>query len=101
MIKIGLRPNLKYLIQLLVYTFVRNLITEYLIGRLLKFGDRLIYLPLMFMGEFSFGLITYLHNKKYLNHNNKVNEINKATTIELINNESNYNIKIFHLLLYY
>ena len=46
MIKIGLRPNLKYLIQLLVYTFVRNLITEYLIGRLLKFGDRLIYLPL-------------------------------------------------------
>jgi hypothetical protein len=90
MIKIGLRPNLKYLIQLLVYTFVRNLITEYLIGRLLKFGVRLIYLPLMFMGEFSFGLITYLSNKKYLNHNNKVNEINKATTIELISNESNY-----------
>ena len=85
MIKIGLRPNLKYLIQLLVYTFVRNLITEYLIGRLLKFGVRLIYLS----------------NKKYLNHNNKVNEINKATTIELISNEFNYNIKIFHLLLYY
>ena len=89
MIKISLRPNLKYLVQLIVYSFSRN-ISEIIMGRLLNFKIDLIYLPLMFLGEFLFGLIFYLCQKKYL-HKISRDEKTKLSSIELIYDEITYN----------
>ena len=89
MIKISLRPNLKYLVQLIVYSFLRN-ISEIIMGRLLNFKIDLIYLPLMFLGEFLFGLIFYLCQKKYL-HKISRDEKTKLSSIELIYDEITYN----------
>jgi hypothetical protein len=59
-------------------------------GRLLNFKIDLIYLPLMFLGEFLFGLIFYLCQKKYL-HKISKDEKTKLSSIELIYDEITYN----------
>ena len=63
MIKLAARPNLKYPLQLLLYNELRN-IEAILVYSLLKFGDSLVFTPLMFLGEFLSGLIIYLFISK-------------------------------------
>jgi len=68
MIKAAIRPNLKYPLQLLLYNELRNIETI-LVYKLLKFGDSLVFTPLMFLGEFLSGLIIYLYQNKILKKN--------------------------------
>ena len=60
MIKFSLRPNLRYPIQLIIWSFIRTIERE-LIGQFYSYKINLVYLPLMFFGEFIFGGIIYLY----------------------------------------
>ena len=87
MIKAAIRPNLKYLLQLFLYSELRNF-ESMLVFRFLKFEDSLVYTSLMFLGEFLFGLIIYLYQKKFIKKslfNNK--GPNKYMNIKLIKTE--------------
>ena len=67
MIKFALRNNLKYPLELLIFSFLRDL-DNILIDYFFNF-DSLIYMSLMFLGEFFFGLIIYLYQTSFLNKN--------------------------------
>ena len=62
MIKIQLRPNLKYPLQLLISSVMRDA-DNLLINILLDNSVSLIYTPLMFISEFFSGLIILLYQK--------------------------------------
>ena len=64
MIKIALRQNLKYPLQLLIWSVLRD-IEGSLFNYYLKISDLLIKLPLMFFGEFLAGLIIYQYQKQF------------------------------------
>ena len=64
LIKFALRPNLKYPFQLIIWHLLRKLETI-LISYLFNFGDSLVYIPLMFIGEFLSGLIFYNYQNKF------------------------------------
>lgn len=64
LIKFALRPNLKYPFQLIIWHLLRKLETM-LISYLFNFGDSLVYIPLMFIGEFLSGLIFYNYQNKF------------------------------------
>ena len=84
MIKFGVRPNLRYPIQLLIWSFIRNVENE-IIGKSFNIRSGLIYMSLMFLGEFLFGLILVLYKRIYINKRKK--EITKAFGIKLIVNQ--------------
>ena len=63
-IKFALRPNLKYPFQLIIWHLLRKIETM-LISYLFNFGDSLVYIPLMFIGEFVSGLIFYSYQNKF------------------------------------
>ena len=84
MIKFGVRPNLRYPIQLVIWSFIRNVENE-IIGKSFNIRSGLIYMPLMFLGEFLFGLILVLYKRIYINKRKK--EITKVFGIKLIVNQ--------------
>ena len=84
MIKFALRPNLKYPLQLIIWSFIRDIERD-LIGKFFSYKINLIYLPLMFLGEFLFGLTFYLYQQKYLKNNRNKNK-SYFLGIELIDN---------------
>ena len=86
MMKFALRNNLKYPLELLIFSFLRDL-DNILIDYFFNF-DSLIYMSLMFLGEFFFGLIIYFHQKHFLNKN-KGPKVNTYKSIILIRNEEN------------
>ena len=81
MIKFALRPNLIYPLLLIIWSFSRNL-ERVLINEVFKFKGVLIYISLMFIGEFLSGLILYLYQKRYLY--NKAIKPSKFMAITLI-----------------
>ena len=88
MIRFALRPNSKYPLQLLLYNELRN-IESILLNKLLKFGDSLVFTPLMFLGEFFFGLIIFLYQKKFIKKNIfKEEGPDKYMNLELIKTEN-------------
>ena len=90
-IKCALRPNMKYLVHLIIWYFVRDIIED-LTRIFLGFKFDLIYTVLQFSGEFIFGLIFYLYQKKhYLKRNNDNNAYFMG--IELITNNISFKIK--------
>ena len=84
MIKFAFRPNLKYPLQLIIWSFIRDIERD-IIGKYFS-NINLIYLPLMFLGEFLFGLTFYLYQQKYLKNNRNKNKVN-FFGIELIDNK--------------
>ena len=86
MMKFALRNNLKYPLELLIFSFLRDL-DNILIDYFFNF-DSLIYMSLMFLGEFFFGLIIYFHQKHFLNKN-KGPKVNTYKSIILIRNKEN------------
>jgi hypothetical protein len=84
--KFALRNNLKYPLELLIFSFLRDL-DNILIDYFFNF-DSLIYMSLMFLGEFFFGLIIYFHQKHFLNKN-KGPKVNTYKSIILISNQEN------------
>ena len=88
MIRFAVRPNLKYPLQLLIYNELRN-IESILLNKLLKFSDSLVFTPLMFLGEFFFGLIILFYQKKIVMKNIfKQEGPDKYMNIELIKTEN-------------
>ena len=69
MIKFTTRPNMKYLVNLIIWSFVRDIILD-VITYLFHFSVTIIYLILSFLGEFIFGGITYLYQKRYKKRKN-------------------------------
>ena len=88
MIKFAIRPNLKYPLQLLIYNELRDIESK-LVSKLLEFSNSLIFTALMFLGEFSFGLIIFLYQKKFVKKNIfKEKAPDKYMNIELIKTEN-------------
>ena len=85
--KFALRRNLIYPFQLLIFNVLRDTEST-LISTFFNFSNPLIYTPLMFLGEFSAGIIIYLYHKKFLSNNNKQKESPKSHNIKLIQNQS-------------
>ena len=86
MMKFALRNNLKYPLELLIFSFLRDL-DNILIDYFFNF-DSLIYMSLMFLGEFFFGLIIYLYQTHFLNKNKGL-KLNTYKSIILIRNKEN------------
>ena len=86
MMKFALRNNLKYPLELLIFSFLRHL-DNILIDYFFNF-DSLIYMSLMFLGEFFFGLIIYLYQTHFLNKNKGL-KVNTYKSIILIRNKEN------------
>ena len=86
MMKFALRNNLKYPLELLIFSFLRDL-DNILIDYFFNF-DSLIYMSLMFLGEFFFGLIIYLYQAHFLNKNKGL-KVNTYKSIILIRNKEN------------
>ena len=80
MIKIGLRQNLKYPLQLLLWNIIRDIEAD-LIFVFFNFNS-LIYTPIMFLGELFAGLIIYLYQKQFL-AKDKIKELSKFASIQL------------------
>ena len=81
--KFALRKNLIYPFQLIIWHFLRTVETK-IIGYLFNFSDSLVYTPLMFISEFTAGLIIYLYQKNFLK---KEEGSVKFFSIELIQNK--------------
>ena len=103
MMKVAVRPNLKYPLQLLLYNELRN-IESILVNKLLKFSNSLVFTPLMFLGEFLSGLIIYFYQKKFVKKNIfKDASPDKYMNLELIKTEQHLKklIVFKKLFLYY
>ena len=88
-IKFALRRNLIYLMQYIIWSFLRVILTM-LIKHIFEFGESLIYSPLIFIGETVGGLIIYLYQRKFKKKKGKEKE-ERSMSIELIKNEVDYN----------
>ena len=66
-IKLAWRHNLIYPIQLLLWTILRK-INTFVLDKQFNFSKSVIFTLLMFLGEFFFGLILYLYQKRFLKH---------------------------------
>ena len=84
MIKFALRNNLKYPLELLIFNVIRDTESQ-LIDYFFNF-DSLIYMSLMFLGEFFFGLKIYLYQTSFLNKNKGRKSI-RYKSITLITNK--------------
>ena len=102
-IKCASRPNMKYLVHLIIWSFIRDILKD-IMRVLLDFNVDLIYPLLMFFGEFIFGLIIYLYQKKYFFNKND-NTTSRFMGIELISNYNSLKLrdnkyKIFSLIFF-
>ena len=68
MIKIALRPNLIYPVNLIVWMFLRQLLII-LITDNFNFSNSLMYTILMFLGELLAGITLFFYQKKHLKKN--------------------------------
>ena len=85
MIKFTTRPNMKYLVNLIIWSYVRDIILD-VTTYLFHFSVTIIYLILSFLGEFIFGGITYLYQKRYKKRKN-LTKNDTFLTIHLIIND--------------
>ena len=65
MLKISLRPNLKYPINLIIWNFLRKIISI-LISGLFHFNASVIYTLLMFLGELLGGYLVYRYQRAFI-----------------------------------
>ena len=70
MIKFASRPNLIYILQLIIWNVLRK-IDRIIMNELFDFDRSALFVSLMFLGEFLFGLVIYLYQKRFLNKNKK------------------------------
>ena len=84
MIKIGSRRNIRYIIHLIIWGYMR-VIDKIILGKLFDFNQSSIYTFLMFLGEFNGGIIIYKYQAKYLR---------KDDTSKNIANKLKFNMKL-------
>ena len=93
MIKITLRPNLLYPLQLIIWTLLRYGETK-LFEYLFNFKNSLSFTTIMFLAEFFSGLLTFRYQKHFFNKKNSEEEyknnlytISTITTIKYIHHK--------------
>ena len=100
MIKVSLRPNLIYPFYLIMWTFLRKIVSI-IISKVFKFKGSIIYTFLMFFGEISGGLFFYLNQKSYFKKKFSVKITSKFDHSFITNNalikRIDSNIKILFL----
>lgn len=84
MIKIGSRRNIRYIIHLIIWGYML-VIDKIILGKLFDYNQSSIYTFLMFLGEFSGGIIIYKYQAKYLR---------KDDTSKNIANKLKFNMKL-------
>ena len=87
MIKLALRRNLIFPLQMLIFATLRELLS-YLSSQFLEFNNSSIFTLLMFSGEFLGGLIFHLLQKRFLSQNKKRNEL-EFVNIRLVKGKEN------------
>ena len=85
MIKFASRLNMKYLVGLFISSFIRNILQN-ITDMYFTLDFDLIYLFLMFLGEFLFGLLSYSYQLKYVKQKKLSNNFH-FMTIKLITND--------------
>jgi len=83
--KFTTRPNMKYLIHLIIWSFVKDIIIE-IIMNIFQFYIGLTFVLLTFLGEFMFGGILYLCQKRYKTKKS-LTKSNTFMSIQLITND--------------
>ena len=68
MIKIAKRHNIIYIVQLIVWSYLRVLVKN-LLGYFYDFKVTSLFCILMFFGEFTSGSIVYKYQSKFLRRN--------------------------------
>ena len=63
-IRIGIRHNLFYLLMLILFNFLRN-VDLIALDKVFKFNTSMIFVILMFFGEFFAGLIIYIYQNNF------------------------------------
>jgi len=85
-IKIGLRYNLIYLLMLILFNFLRK-VDLIVLDVIFEFNTSMIFIILMFFGEFLAGLIIYRYQISF-SPNKKKNIENATTGVKLISGRS-------------
>ena len=85
LIKFASRPNMKYLVHLIVWTFVQD-ITQVGIEIIFKFNLELTYLLISFLADLICGGLAYLYQKKTIKRKNS-KSIDSFIGIKLIIND--------------
>ena len=104
MIKFVSRPNIIYLVQLIIWNVLRK-IEKTIISEVFDFGSSTIFSLLMFIGEFLAGLILTRYQNKFLNtRSSTLTNTSTRTTIKLIQNQNEItrpdNVFILYILLF-
>jgi hypothetical protein len=104
MIKFVSRPNIIYLVQLIIWNVLRK-IEKTIISEVFDFGSSTIFSLLMFIGEFLAGLILARYQNKFLNtRSSTLTNTSTRTTINLIQNQNEItrpdNVFILYILLF-
>ena len=86
MIKFALRRNLIYPLQLIIWHLLRKF-EMMLITYLFNFTNSLVYIQLMFVGEFFAGLIVHSYQNKFLKKEKEKKKANIFIPNELLYNE--------------
>ena len=86
MIKFALRRNLIYVLQYIIWSFVRSLIIMFM-NALFKFGKSYIFTQFMFIGEILAGIIMFFSQRKYNQKKRKENKEEYFMSIKLIKTE--------------
>ena len=99
MIKFALRPNLIYILQLIIWNVLRK-IDKIIMNELFDFDRSALFVSLMFLGEFLFGLVIYLYQKRFLNKNKKPSVFMSIVLRQASNNITppDHIIKIYALI---
>ena len=104
MIKFVSRPNIIYLVQLIIWNVLRK-IEKTIISEVFDFGSSTIFSLLMFIGEFLAGLILTRYQNKFLNtRSSTLTNTSTRTNINLIQNQNEItrpdNVFILYILLF-
>ena len=86
MIKFALRRNLIYVLQCIIWSFLRNLLVM-LMNMFFSFSRSYMFTQLMFLGEFLAGLIMYFSQRKYNQKKREENKEEYFMSIKLIKTE--------------
>ena len=96
MIKFTGRRNILYMIQLAIWSFARMLV-KFFLEDTFRFIKSQLFTFLMFMGEFTGGLIVHLYQRKYLKIKENKFLVNQKKNSSIENKKQN-KFKIFSLL---
>ena len=97
MIKFTGRRNILYMIQLAIWSFARMLV-KFFLEDTFRFIKSQLFTFLMFMGEFTGGLIVHLYQRKYLKIKENKFLVNQKKNSISIENKKQNKFKIFSLL---